>query len=289
MAEDISLTLAEWLGRWLGRKDRPTLVLAHCSEGASTVLDTLELCDAGEEQPTASGLALRFVSEAQAHADTSTRAQRYALAAQTKAGRVLGQTFWRLSSSSALAGVGDHDTEPATPAGVLSQSMRHNEACMRMLVESIGATMTRMAGQLDTQGKQLAMFAAQQVAQLEATQRIFDFEHTRQLELDDAKAKMARAERGSKMLEQGILPLLTGKLTGATDLVSFMHDLTQEQFESIAGTLTADQFKRLGKLISLGARAEAGEEVLLQEAAKPGTPAGEAIAAARTEGTGESS
>jgi hypothetical protein len=272
MADDVTLQIAGWLERWFGRKERPTIVLVHCSsDGASSPLETVDPPEQGEEAPTASSIADRLVSQAQAHADSSTRVQRYAVGAQNRAGKVLGQHFFRLSSAEPLAGVGDRDTEPATPAGTLAQSMRHNEACMRMLCESIGQTMGRMGAQLDAQAKQIGAFMAQQTAQLEATQRIFDQEHIRNLELEQARATTARAERGAKMIENGLLPMLSGKMTGATDLAAFLRDLSQEQNAQIASVLTETQLERLGKLLKIATKAEKGQKVVLEAGAEKPT------------------
>ncbi len=269
MVESDALPLVtEFLGRWLDRKERPSITLLHAGEGAPNVLDTVDEAAEPGAAPSVGELADRMVRTAQAHADASSRPQRYAVAAQNARGRVLGQVFFRLAPP-LLAGLepGHSDTEAPTPVGAMAQSMRHTEAFARIHAESTGATVGNLIKLLGIMGKMVESAEAQKLETMRLTQELLDRKQARDLELRAAAAEQERMGRGLSMIEQGVIPMLAAHMSGASPVTELFRSLTQEQFQTILGCMTEQQIPHLRKILETGRAAEIAKETLLTKGA----------------------
>lgn len=265
-SDDLGRELELFVSRWLGKKDRPSFVLVHASEGAPSVLDTCELEGDLAELPKAAEIADRLLRSADVHAASSSRPQRYSVCAQNGKGRVLGQHYFRLAPAPGAAlELGHADTESATPTGVLSQSMRHTEAFARMHAEANGSMFRNLLNLVGILGKMVESNEQQRLDNMRLTQELLDRRHARELELRTAAEEQDRMARGLRMLEQGVLPMVAAHVSGASPVAELFKSLNQEQLEVIMGTMREEQLPHLRKIFESSQAAKLGADVIFNQ------------------------
>lgn len=203
-------------------------------------------------------------------------AQRYAMIAYFGAGRACEQRspVWivsvRRENEDQIS-----ESEPATNKGMLAQQMRHNEAIMKLALNTF-------VQQSSVQQSMLARLAEQ----LEAAQRD-KFESLKLIESmlsEEAERRLAgiRAENREKRLQTGfehlqlLAPVLINKLAGQKLLPEKLHPAT-DALKRVMGTLTPEQIgKVMGALspdqaIALSEVYEAFREEHEREQVAPGS------------------
>lgn len=257
MDTDPAVLVGEFVGRWLGRKERPSFALVHVSESGPVVLDSFEPDELDAPSPGAVELAARFATSAQAHVGSSSRPQRYAVAASSARGRVLAQVFFRLCPP-LLAGLepGHTDTEPATPTGAMAQAMRHTEAFARLQAETTGASVSALVSLVKMLGAQVEAAEGSRLEYMRLAQQLLDRKQERDLEVRDAEAVQRRTEQGMNLLGRAV-EVAAAHFTGATPVFQFLRSLRPEQADAILGAMDAEQLPMLRKIMESGAAAEA--------------------------------
>lgn len=193
-------------------------------------------------------LADDIMARAQTDADSlGNKLQRYAVVA-IETDKSNGPRFaFRLRGEGDDEEEGDGE-EPPTEKGLLQQTMRHNEAMMRMMMQGFGTTVSHLQRQLEASTTTIAQLTEQRQAALMQVEAAASQQHDRDLQLMLESGKQERQAALFKQLEAA-LPVVINKMAGrgilpekeASVLRPFMDSLTEDQVRSIAQNLRPEQ------------------------------------------------
>jgi hypothetical protein len=141
-------------------------------------------------------------------------------------------------------------TDSPTPAGIVNQTMRHNEAIMRTNNLGMGEAFRTMQAVLTRQAETIERLESARMESIEVLESLMTSKHERELELLQAAQK---GETQKEMVDKlsPLIPLVANKLVGrkllpAPDpqsmmLNEFFKTLTPEQLEQLNNVLTPEQ------------------------------------------------
>lgn len=145
---------------------------------------------------------------------------------------------------------GGEITEPPTPAGQVSQAMRHNESIMRTSSMAMGATFQGLQQMILQQSQTIENLLSDRFNTVELIEALTTAKHERELEL----LQEARKDETQRQLVEKfspLVPIVANKIAGkpmlpAADPQSLMlselfKTLKPEQLAAIQNTLTPEQ------------------------------------------------
>jgi len=141
--------------------------------------------------------------------------------------------------------------EPATVKGLLSQLMRHNEIQSRTLITAVSTGMASMARRLESADRLNETLVRERTTMFQTIEEARSDQHTRDMELMLADKSQARKDQAFAKL-MSLVPLVINKIAGSKILPDksdplmmllepLIGSMSQEQFQSIAGTLNPEQ------------------------------------------------
>jgi len=127
-------------------------------------------------------------------------------------------------------------SEPATKAGLVSQSMRHTEQMTQLATRVMGASLEHLARQNEILSRQLIAVTEKNAAMMQDMEEVLTLKHERQVELvkEEARAK-AIASLGDGV--KALLPHIASKLTG--------QPMVQAKAMALLQSITPDQLQRI--------------------------------------------
>lgn len=149
---------------------------------------------------------------------------------------------------------GGFDSEGATPSGLMSQLMRHNEALMRVVVGSIPQIVSHHQASLNQAHERIAQLEARELRTRELNEELSDRKHARELE---AREQDRREQRDKALLNklETVLPIVVSKLAGGgagpprltasrspveTMMLTLFETMKDEEFERTLATLSPE-------------------------------------------------
>ena len=160
-----------------------------------------------------------------------------------------GRFTFRAQSDSEDADGGEV-TEPPTPAGIVSQTMRHNEAIMRTSSMAMGSAFNGLQSMVARQSEVIDNLMSERYKTVELIETLTTAKHEREIELlQEGRKDERQRELMSKF--SPLIPMVANKLAGkpmlpAADpqsllLNEFFKTLTPTQFEGLRGVLSDEQ------------------------------------------------
>lgn len=263
----IEAQIAAWVKQHVVFPDRNRLgkctkvVLSHLT------VDRKKQGDVGVFQPQVedgdASVFLREVAEAaQGDAnDLKAGVQTYALYAYYELDRqtVLRKMFRVAAEDSQDVERDIRPSEPATEAGLVAQTMRHNEAIMRAATVQMGYLVQTMQGEMRRTAEMNEKFMRTHVDTMVLVQDALDGLHRRRLEERAEEANLAMKDAAFAKLDN-LLPILLNRLAGSqivpeddkslmlmAQLLEGLSDAQQQQF---LATLTDTQRLLLAEIMS---------------------------------------
>lgn len=141
-------------------------------------------------------------------------------------------------------------TEPATPTGLLTQLMRHNEMTMRTSSASLGNLLATMQAMMAQQGRAIEKMMGDRMESVEIFESLMSLKHEREMDVVRETEKTERrkvfvdklsplvAVAVNKMAGQKLLP---SKNPQNMALEELFKTLRPEQLEKLGTILTPDQ------------------------------------------------
>lgn len=126
---------------WLARRPVHAHTLTLSYEGLSG-LEEIEQQDTSDLPVSGAGTML--LAAAQDHADDVGQVGRYILQLRTKEGALCGTKPIRVVPDTANLPAGTDSIDSASVAGIIGQTLRHNETVMRLWVNGMGSVLGRM-------------------------------------------------------------------------------------------------------------------------------------------------
>jgi hypothetical protein len=177
---------------------------------------------------------------------------RYVVHSYRKGDSKPGSRFaFRLRGESDLDLDDESGEEPATIKGLMAQLMRHNEIQSRTMVMAVSTGMASMARRLESADRLNETLVKERTTMFQTIEEAKSDQHTRDMELMLADKSQARKDQAFAKL-MGLVPLVINKIAGSKILPDksdplmmllepLIGSMSQEQFNSIAGTLNPDQ------------------------------------------------
>lgn len=177
--------------------------------------------------------------------------QAFQLSSMDDADRELACDVFRLQAQG-IAGPAGLMTEPANEGGLVQQSMRHTEATMRMLLQSVAQQDKVQSRIVDRLLQRTEEMEARQIAAIELMGKLARDENAQAIELYKAKthgdAKLQIAKKISDLIPlvaDGVAAKYGGKTAGDVTLThatkQIFDSLTPQQAEVLMGVLTDTQ------------------------------------------------
>jgi hypothetical protein len=202
----------------------------------------------------------------------------------------LTRTWFRLAAED-LDSVAESE-DPATPAGMLSQSWRHNEALMKLSLSTALEGQRLLSRELARITEQNERFEARHVEWIVAREALADRSAVRQLQVKAGEAQLMRAEVHKSLRDQTVLwamglaasrfgiplpPGLVALFTGGAKTQQAQMQAAagqQQQQQPHTWHLTAEQVAQLGRVASavlekLTALPQAMRDLLLARLPEP--------------------
>jgi len=152
---------------------------------------------------------------------------------------------------------GEMNSEPATPQGIIKQSMRHTEVLMKLMVTNQAAIMRQNAMTIEQLSRQVERHEDNRFQTIELVEDLLSKKLERDLEIQ-------KAESNQKMLEEGVsslkalAPAVISRINGGNGslpsdttsaLKGFFESLSEQQKMDLLGSLNPAQQAALGELI----------------------------------------
>lgn len=229
------------------------IAVAHGkSSGAAARLHAWAIAPEQRTQAAAHSLAREVYDVANDHAAAFDGVQRYALGAyygdEIEPGRT-GAFRVTVSGRSDLASSAAEPTEEATGRGQLAQTMRHNEAISRLLIQSQELTTRTIAAQLAELRLENSELRTRLHDSMEVVEKAISEQHRRELETRRFELQAAgRAELKQKI--DLLFPVLINRLAGIKSLPAgpggdsmraLVGSISQEQLQAIGNVLRPEQ------------------------------------------------
>ena len=234
MASDES---ERFVDRMVARADVAHITLCFLTADQSTrTLDTYEL--PLPEERKAADLVEEIEERALRHANTLGGSHAFELTAWSKSGKNLAAEYFRVTAEALPGSKAALGIEPPNEVGSLAQQMKHNEAIMRLFVNSMDKREKAVASAIDSMSKQRDSAEQRYLGAFDLVMKALLGERQHELALVEATGK---AQFKTKMLER-LSPLLTeaasavvGKQLGAEERAVLMG------IKGFAGSLHQDQ------------------------------------------------
>jgi len=248
MADGTQKTLEKWIRQQIlvadatGKVERFELTHVGLSKRASVGQFPVN----GE--PDYEDLSAEILSAAESDVEGLGGSQRYAVLAFRKGHpRPSARKAFRLYHESEDDSLGD--TEEATPKGLMSQQMRHNEAIMRIGFSSQETIIRHYQRITEAQAERLNRLEDRALETVSTMERMLSEEASRKLE---EKRYEADQENRAKMFQKldVLLPVVANRIagkqllpadTGGAMVKGLVDSITPEQMNSLTSVFTPDQ------------------------------------------------
>ena len=213
-------TLETWLEGRLEEAPAPAaILLVHQSlepSGMGADLQDIvqrETPREGDHKKEATRIAAKIWSAASTHASAfGGQQQRYKVVAESDLGIILGSMPVVIGMlARGLGGIDHSPIEVATPAGLLGQLMRHNEATMRTLTEALGAVLGPLVATNEQQQRRLNAYEEQRIEILEKLENLHTLQHERDMEVIRLGAQTERKNKLTERLAVEVIPRLASQ------------------------------------------------------------------------------
>lgn len=132
--------------------------------------------------------------------------------------------------------------------GVMIQQMRHNEALVRTMVQTVGQTLDHMARINATLAARLEKIEEGRMAQIETFEELLSKRHERELEATKLQNAERRKEQAFEKLTL-LLPAVANKIVGKKVFPeNIAGDL--DQLKNLLASVTPEQLSKLGEILS---------------------------------------
>ena len=288
----IETTIEEWVRREVAYPDRKTrgrctkVILRHLNvkrEDQGDVASFQVKLEDGAENEIAP-LLTQVADAAQADADDlKAGVQMYAVYAYFELDRTyVPRKVFRVSTSDVEMERDVKPSEPPTPEGLASQTMRHLEAVMRVQTVTMSQMFNTQQRQLERLADQNDKFMESQVDLMVLVQDTLDNAHGRRLKEKEAETSLAMKESALASLAP-LLPVIINRIAGAQILpeenkslmlmAGLLENLSEDQQRQLLGTLNDSQRAALAEIMCVYEQHKdkylEGQKKLLQKI-KPG-------------------
>ena len=192
-----------------------------------------------------------IMASAHSHAEESTRLQRYSVVAYAADETVLAMCPFRMRPTTESSAGTDFDSEPATPNGLISQMMRHNEALTRMHLANYKDMMGLLAEEVGRVRRRNDELEDKNISMVRMYEELMSEKHQRDMEtLKEAHSE----DRKERLLTQGekLLPFIAAKVTGQTAVKKFMQTLAPDDMAKLMTILRPEQIEALEGILDEG-------------------------------------
>jgi len=197
-------------------------------------------------------LAETILARAQEDADGSGGLQRYTLQLFEREGaKPVGRYPFRMRGEEDPEWDEPAGEEAPTSKGLLTQMMRHNEATVRVMVQSAGTLTGVMARRMESLENMVGKLVEQRQSDLEILERALSQQHERDMTMlvtDNEEKRKDRMIQKVEMLLPAVLHKLTGHklLPGDTDpnmilVKELVNSMSPEQIMRIRTNLSQEQ------------------------------------------------
>lgn len=249
--------LPSWIRkRYLSVAPKTTrFALVHTAHGSLPATLETHVIKGGDIEAEIAEIIETFDDAATDHVRAFAKAQAYGIVAYAD-NDIVGQYTFRLRPPADAIDPGE--TEPATGAGALGQSMRHVEGLAKLHLDGIYRTMNNLMAENDALRRREQTRDDRELEVMKQLEVLISHRADRELVETREKNEQARKDRLIGKLETHILPPLLEHLSGgAGPFFRLIESLEPEQLRALLEFLRPDQKEAVLELLKRKAALEA--------------------------------